>query len=1485
MVSSIITRFIINHIYMNKYGISEAKSRVGFKTYAVQKNASINRQSLRGWLLKGAVFVSAFSLVVSVFTPVGVMNIAQANHDPYNGQVFVKDNKNHKVDICHAPEGQDGSKYNQQNVDIDSIFKNNGHNSHSSDIIPPFHYKDKNNSTNVVSYPGKNWTGANEEIWGADCKTAYLTLVKGVDGGNASATDWTLSADGPINISGSTGNAAITNKLVPTGTYTLSESGGPNNYTPSDWTCVEKKNNQNDQPVAVANSQVTIQKDKKIVCTIVNTYDAGEPDPDPCDLDKQNQVNDDDCEEPDPCDEQNIQTDNNDDCEEPDPCDEQNIQTDNNDDCEDPNPCDDIQTQGIVEPCPPKELKVKILKVWEGYEGLPSNHDDITLTVDSSADDEENCKYEKGDLDCEIDFYEGSTIDVEETGLPAGWEVDPATVGNEIVPNCSNDHEEDIQSKRLGKDDDEDNDDDFDCTHTVINRYQDPKPCGQELVINGGFELPEVTASQGWDIFPSGSVGMGWSVDWINEGEDTPDIGNMELHEGVNGWDSHSGNQHTELDSDWGGPTSNQSGEDASVRIYQDLITKVGSTYTVKFWTSPRPGISADQNKIQFKVGNLIDLTVNEVAGGDDTVWTEHVYTFIANAGVTRLSFADAGSGNSLGGFLDDVSVKEDCLSDVTVCKVDNAKTPNPLSGWTVMLKGDKLETVSVDSALIGGANSTNTLESGQTYLIVAKGTWQNRTFENVDARFTTPDSWATQLEAPQGGYPDNLLELQVDGQFVDWSSYSSTHEYNVVVTGDGTTANFGVFDGDANTNTQNPSWFGDNIGSLTVDIYPVYTGVTGENGCVTIEDVPYDTYKLDEIMQDGWENVSGQGRTVTVNESVEPGIEQENQFKLVNECTSEECEGPMLHLIKVVCQEYNDVQGNADADNADDTGEKYTEFWNYNNGTFSPSPLINGFVHPNEIPVDDEGKDCSRADGWKFKLASNFDQTNDVQEYTTVNGEYMTPISELPEALQQAIRGENEKTLWISEVEQDYFGFAALRCYNDALNGDNLEYINIGDNNPDHIYCIAYNVELEKPCVEERVPVALISETDTNTAGYTTSNPTAGPLNPSNYEGGFVNSALANTVIPPWIDPAGFAPFTGSGAKWISTNSMHPGQQGGEGGDEDQWRLFQKKFTVPSGVNVTPGTIYFTADNAVSVYLNGSLIDDTSENLGTFDTPHPQNPYQVFTGVYSTTFTPVAGQENTLEFVVRNSGGEYGENPTALLYRADFVYTIDCGGGNEEGFDISGIVYNDQDQDNTKDAEEPGLPNWTVNLFEFNDGESLVDDELSDSDGNYLFSNLDAGCYIVREVPKENWTQTEPNVINHEYFVSLGNAKCPFVDDVSYSEGLVTGLFIKTAHAADSNIIFAEGDAVGLNFGNYTTDGSSTSGGGGGSRSSGSRDDDDGRVLGDSTGLPYKQPEVLGASTELPRTGTPISAILMLLASLGIILVPSAVKAKRSQE
>lgn len=221
--------------------------------------------------------------------------------------------------------------------------------------------------------------------------------------------------------------------------------------------------------------------------------------------------------------------------------------------------------------------------------------------------------------------------------------------------------------------------------------------------------------------------------------------------------------------------------------------------------------------------------------------------------------------------------------SSVTMCKMsDSPEESSPgLPGWTLYLKGQNVQTgLSVPSTNPSGADS-NPLVAGMNYLATAMGTWSNQGGANlVDAEYSTTDGWTTHMDG-YDGYQTDILELQINSAFdpnSDWGPYSSAHAYSQIFSqGSDGPANFRIFDGTGTT--QNEGWFGDNSGSLSVDIDEVYSGTTEGDGCVTIEDVPYGTYTAGEIAQEGWtlvgiesgaEGSSVDGSTVVVDSPTE---------------------------------------------------------------------------------------------------------------------------------------------------------------------------------------------------------------------------------------------------------------------------------------------------------------------------------------------------------------------------------------------------------------------------------------------------------------------------------------------------------------------------------------------------------------------------------------------------------------------------------------
>lgn len=189
------------------------------------------------------------------------------------------------------------------------------------------------------------------------------------------------------------------------------------------------------------------------------------------------------------------------------------------------------------------------------------------------------------------------------------------------------------------------------------------------LVTNGGFETPLVNTQEQWNIFDS--VAGGWTVEWRDAGtnvfgnQNRPDSAHLELHRGVLGA-ADEGEQYAELDSDWGGPSDNGTGEPASIKIYQDIVTVPGASYKIRFAWAPRPNTVAGENNLEVKWGGAVVDTLGPTADPNAGIeWTDVEIDVVATDALTRLEFTDLGTSNSLGTFLDDVEVTQQSCPNI----------------------------------------------------------------------------------------------------------------------------------------------------------------------------------------------------------------------------------------------------------------------------------------------------------------------------------------------------------------------------------------------------------------------------------------------------------------------------------------------------------------------------------------------------------------------------------------------------------------------------------------------------------------------------------------------------------------------------------------------------------------------------------------------------------------------------------------------------
>ncbi len=128
---------------------------------------------------------------------------------------------------------------------------------------------------------------------------------------------------------------------------------------------------------------------------------------------------------------------------------------------------------------------------------------------------------------------------------------------------------------------------------------------------------------------------------------------------------------------------------------------------------------------------------------------------------------------------------------------------------------------------------------------------------------------------------------------------------------------------------------------------------------------------------------------------------------------------------------------------------------------------------------------------------------------------------------------------------------------------------------------------------------------------------------------------------------------------------------------------------------------------------------------------------------------------------------------------------------GNFLGSAISGTVFHDIDADGTqKPVDEPGLAGWIVDMFLDQDGDGLLTpgtpgppsipgdptfQTVTDVDGNYSFTGLVPGTYILSEVLQVDWVQSVPLGGAHAIDVISGD-DIPEVNFGNFQYGRIYG-------------------------------------------------------------------------------------------------------------
>ena len=271
----------------------------------------------------------------------------------------------------------------------------------------------------------------------------------------------------------------------------------------------------------------------------------------------------------------------------------------------------------------------------------------------------------------------------------------------------------------------------------------EPQPvCDSEinLIQNGGFESPSIP-EHSWSVITDTSV-LKWLYAWV--GEPTTGTEGIEIQRNITGPASE-GSQFAELDGDH--PTT----------IWQDIPTIIGNTYNLSFDYSPRAGKNGNDEAIDSTINLEVNNFIVDTLSGNSSEpeWGTHTKSFVATSTTTKVEFTDAGTDDSYGGYLDNVTL---------YCQ---PKAPEPTTGSIEITK----YVCPADTTVVRSANGVDgTVPRGCTLQTGAKFGYVHgtQTDANADANGLYPELDATPTIG--GSTVDGKLtinDLLADGRYL----------------------------------------------------------------------------------------------------------------------------------------------------------------------------------------------------------------------------------------------------------------------------------------------------------------------------------------------------------------------------------------------------------------------------------------------------------------------------------------------------------------------------------------------------------------------------------------------------------------------------------------------------------------------------------------------------------------------------------------------
>ena len=181
-------------------------------------------------------------------------------------------------------------------------------------------------------------------------------------------------------------------------------------------------------------------------------------------------------------------------------------------------------------------------------------------------------------------------------------------------------------------------------------------------------------------------------------------------------------------------------------------------------------------------------------------------------------------------------------------------------------------------------------------------------------------------------------------------------------------------------------------------------------------------------------------------------------------------------------------------------------------------------------------------------------------------------------------------------------------------------------------------------------------------------------------------------------------------------------------------------------------------------IHLAGAKVDSMISDTGGYFTFENLKP-----GTY------------TLDEVIQTGWGQgYPASPgTHTIILTSGTAVTGKNFANYQVSSIAGTNFNDINGNGIKEAGEPGISGWLIRLSGAKSGSMLTD-----SLGNYLFTNLRPGSYTISEETRSTWDRTFPASPGTHSFMIEGNSTITGKDFGNFQHGSISGMIFNDANA-----------------------------------------------------------------------------------------------------